>query len=176
VTRANVRTSPRLANIFGALSLIATDAMVARAAQTVEHGGATPAALTVIGHDPGGLTIDVLADILGLSHPGAVRAVDRLVAAGLVERHTGAPDRRQVELRLTALGRRTRAQVLHQRQAALDDLLRPLTASEQQQLATIASKLLAARTRDDGAEPLTVCRLCDESICHECPVESGARS
>ena len=45
----------------------------------------TPAALCVIGHEPG-LSIDFLARVLGMSHPGTVRLVDRLETDGLIKR------------------------------------------------------------------------------------------
>ena len=41
-----------------------------------------------------------LADVLGLTHSGAVRLVGQLERDGLAERRTGA-DRRRVEVRLT---------------------------------------------------------------------------
>ena len=76
----------------------------AAAEEVLDHGGETPAALIVIGY-AAGLSNDMLRRIVGLSHPGAVRLVDKLVSDGLVERGPGR-DGRQVALQLTKRGRR----------------------------------------------------------------------
>lgn len=52
------------------------------------------------------VTIGELAERLQAQHHGVVALVDRCVAAGLVQRRTGRADRRQVEIHLTARGRR----------------------------------------------------------------------
>lgn len=64
-----------------------------------------------------------LKDLGGLliaeaGHPS--RLVDRLVEGGLVERRTAADDRRRVELRLTAAGRRLAKRVTKAREALFE--------------------------------------------------------
>ena len=68
-------------------------------------------AITVIGQ-AGPLSLKELGDLLiaEAGHPS--RLVDRLVAAGLVERHTAGDDRRRIELMLTSQGRRLEKRVL----------------------------------------------------------------
>ena len=46
-----------------------------------------------------------LAEGLGVSHPAAVKLVERLARKGLIERQEGATDRRVVELSLSKAGR-----------------------------------------------------------------------
>jgi MarR family transcriptional regulator, organic hydroperoxide resistance regulator len=68
-------------------------------------------AITVIGK-AGPLSLKELGDLLiaEAGHPS--RLVDRLVEAGLVERHTAGDDRRRIELMLTSKGRRLEKRVL----------------------------------------------------------------
>jgi MarR family transcriptional regulator, negative regulator of the multidrug operon emrRAB len=73
----------RTANLLGALALGLADNILDTTERHVANGGCTPAALSVIGHEPG-QSIDFLARVLGMSHPGAVRLVDRFEADGLV--------------------------------------------------------------------------------------------
>src|SRR3954447_15264436 len=104
-----MHTSPRDANLVGALGVILTD-VLADATELV--GGATPAAaLVALNGTSAGGTIDALAGGGGLSHSGTVRLVDRLVREDLVERRRGA-DQRSAALVLTPAGRRAARRVL----------------------------------------------------------------
>ena len=82
----------RTANLLGALGLAVADRIAEIALEVLDRAGETPAALVVIGYGLGPSN-DQLRRILGLSHPGMVRLVDRLVADELVERQVGR-DRR----------------------------------------------------------------------------------
>src|SRR5690242_17819017 len=57
------------------------------------------------------LTVGELAGRLGIKHHSAVGLVDRLLAKSLVRRQTGARDRRQVLIRLTARAERLLARL-----------------------------------------------------------------
>jgi MarR family transcriptional repressor of emrRAB len=94
-------TDPEITNLLGALSLAVMDRIEQGARDVIGHAGETPAALIVIGYGP--ITNDKLRRILGLSHSGTVRLVDRLVSDRLVERRPGK-DGREVALHLTAKG------------------------------------------------------------------------
>ncbi|MEO8686777.1 MAG: helix-turn-helix domain-containing protein, partial [Solirubrobacteraceae bacterium] len=79
-------TSARQANLLGTLSLAVTGRVEAAVAARSPHGPSAPAALSALEGYLGGEPIDTLARVLGLTHSGAVRLVDRLAGAGLVER------------------------------------------------------------------------------------------
>ena len=97
--------SDRLVNLFGALAVGITDRIKKAAFDpTIPGGGETTAATVVIGHATG-LSIDELGRVLGLSHAGTVRLVDRLVAAGFAVRSKALRDRRAVALMLTEQAR-----------------------------------------------------------------------
>ena len=82
----------RTANLLGAVGLAVADRIENTTREILSHAGATHAALVVIGHGTGPSN-DQLRRVLGLSHPGTVRLVDRLVADGLVERQLGVLSR-----------------------------------------------------------------------------------
>jgi len=158
------------ANLLGALALALADRIKQAADAPVGRGSETPAAISEIGHAPG-LTIDLLARSLRLSHAGAVRLVDRLEADGLVERRA-AQDGRAVALFLTRAGKQRRKVILARRRAALDTVLEHLTRDEQRELSRLARKLLV-RLPAGEADALSICRLCDEQTCADCPIEEG---
>jgi MarR family transcriptional repressor of emrRAB len=160
----------RTANLLGALSLGIADEIRSIAEQQAAHGGATPGALATIGHEPG-LSIDFLSRALGMSHPGAVRLIDRLVADGLVERRS-ARDGRAVALYLTRRGEQRRTKLLTGRRQAIEALLKPLSESERSVLAEILDKVLAQFPRD-LLHAYAICRLCEDAVCDECPVDRG---
>ena len=57
----------RTANLLGAIALGLADNILDTAERHVAHGGCTPAALSVIGHEPG-QSIDFLARVLAECH------------------------------------------------------------------------------------------------------------
>jgi MarR family transcriptional repressor of emrRAB len=109
--------------------MTAVSGTAARRAARYPHGGSVPAALAALHGLADGRSIDVLAKTVGLTHSGAVRLVDRLAAAGLADRRVGV-DGRAVALQLTPEGRREARRVLARREAAIEQVLAPLTAAE----------------------------------------------
>lgn len=162
----------RTANLLGAVGLAVADRIAEAARHTLNHAGETPAALVVIGYGLGPSN-DQLRRILGLSHPGSVRLVDRLVADGLVERREGR-DRRAVALHLTAEGHALRRVLLGERLAAIRSVLEPLDASERETLDALLHKLLSKLPASD-LEKCNLCRLCDNSVCTDCPIPADFR-
>lgn len=156
-----------IANLLGALSLAVMDRIELGAREVVGRGGETPAALVVIGYGQG-MTNDTLRRILGLSHSGTVRLVDRLVSDRLVERRPGR-DGREVALYLTAAGAATRNDLMASRLSAVSAILDVLSPAEARQLGTLVHKLLA---RQDTSEldRFTICRMCDDRVCTKCPL------
>ncbi|MBV9077633.1 MAG: MarR family transcriptional regulator, partial [Methylobacteriaceae bacterium] len=157
----------RIANLLGVLGLAVADRIEAVARDVLSRAGETPAALVVIGYESGPSN-EQLRRILGLSHPGSVRLVDRLVADGLVERREGR-DRRAVALYLTERGKTLREDLLKGRLAAIRPLLTPLTAPEQETFAALLHKMLASLDTTN-LERCTLCRLCDDRVCTDCPI------
>jgi DNA-binding MarR family transcriptional regulator len=157
----------RTANLLGVVGLAVADRIEETARSILSHAGETPAALVVIGYGFGPSN-DRLRRILGLSHPGTVRLVDRLVADGLVERREGS-DRRAIALYLSKRGRALREELLEGRLAAIRPLLAPLTNAEQQAFAALLHKILGSMDTTD-MERRTLCRLCDTRVCTNCPI------
>ena len=157
-------------NILGALSLAVMDRIEQSAREIIGRGGETPAAVVVIGYGPG-ITNDKLKRILGLSHSGAVRLVDRLIADGLVERRPGR-DGREVALHLTSKGAAARDELLTSRNTALSAFLSVLSPGETKRFGDLIYKLLA---RQDTSEMdrFTICRMCDNRACAHCPLPTS---
>jgi MarR family transcriptional repressor of emrRAB len=170
-----MHTPSRTANLLGALGVVLSDAL-ADAAE-VAGGRSDATALAALYGPSSGASIDALAGVLGLSHSGAVRLVDRLAADGLLERRRGA-DQRSTALLLTPAGRRTARQVMRRREANLQVLLGLLTDDQERMLSDVMERLLTELGRDRAAEP-RVCRLCDLEACGrsrgECPVAPARR-
>ena len=160
----------REANLVGALALVIAD----RLADAAEpgFGGSAAQALATLHGEAAGASIDALARIVGLTHSGTVRLVDRLAGAGLVERRTGA-DARSASLYLTPAGRRVARRTLARREAAISSVLAGLSRTDRSALARVAETALAdlATTAEDDRR---ICRLCDTEACGRrrgtCPV------
>ena len=160
--------SRRTANLLGAAVLGLHDELRRAVEQRSGHSGEASAALVALGHQPG-LSNDALSRLLGLTHTGSVRLIDRLLAEGLVERRPAAHDRRAVALHLTAAGERLRREILDAREAALLPLVSRLGARDQASLARLLERLLTVVSRDD-THKLRICRLCDGGACTDCPI------
>lgn len=157
----------RTTNLLGAVGLAVADCIEGVAREVLGRAGETPAALVVIGYGMGPSN-EQLRRILGLSHPGSVRLVDRLVADGLVERREGR-DRRAIALHLTERGATLREELLKERLAAVRPLLSPLTDAEREVLADLLGKMLSS-VGITNLQRCTLCRLCDDRVCRDCPI------
>jgi DNA-binding MarR family transcriptional regulator len=154
-----------LANVIGAVALGVSDRLAS--------DSDSAALVTLL--ERGGLTIEWLRQIVGISHSATVRLVDRLTAEGLVERRPG-PDRRSVSIRLSVHGQAAAARLRAQRDAQLMELIDALDAEEGKALRAIAEKL-AAQLVTGRWEARLVCRLCDHGACTAaggCPVDHAA--
>ena len=165
--------SDRTANLLGVLGLSVAERLREATQGVSGHQGETPAALVVIGYGMGPSN-ERLRSALGLSHPGSVRLVDRLVADGLVERRRGE-DRRSVALYLTQRGEEMRAQILAERLQAIGPFLSGLNADEAEMFADLIAKMLKAMDIPD-AERCRLCRLCDDTVCVDCPIPADFRT
>ena len=95
----------RLENLLAALALGLHDDTTRELETATQLSGSGPTTLLALDEFLGGANIGRLADVLGLTHSGAVRLVALLEAEGLAERWAGE-DRRNVEVKLTSAGRR----------------------------------------------------------------------
>ena len=132
----------RPAALLGAVSLALADELRDAGRAVAPHGPSGPAALVALAGDLGGGTIEGLRKALGLTHSGTVRLVDRLAAAGLVERRIG-PDARSLALHLTPPGRRAARQVATARDAALERAMTGLTPLQRAQLGALLERVAA---------------------------------
>lgn len=173
------------ANILGALSLVVADRMNAAVEAVAALGPSAPAALAALHEFLDGGSVTQLSSVLGLSHSGTVRLVDRLAVEGLVER-VGAHDGRAVSVVLTSSGQRTALQIRQARSKILTGALSALTSDEVDNLAaaldTMLTTITFVRAEERSAHPHDrpqpwLCRLCDFAACGRsegnCPVNNA---
>jgi DNA-binding MarR family transcriptional regulator len=166
----------RTGNLLGALCLSVNDRMTEAIVAAAGHSDTSATALSALLHLSDRPSIDRLRQVLGLTSSGTVRLVDRLVAAGLVERVSGV-DGRATHVTLTAPGRRAARRVSAARAGVLSGALAALSAAEQRTLTGLVSRLLVGLMRGPGAVRW-MCRLCDTRACGRdagaCPVRNAA--
>jgi MarR family transcriptional regulator, negative regulator of the multidrug operon emrRAB len=160
----------RAANVVGAFATALGDRLAERSRLTVRHGANAPAALAAAANYDT-LSIERLRRLLGMSHPGAVRLVDRLQADGLVQRRA-ASDARAVDIRLTARGRKRVERLFAERTAVVTDALAGLEPDERHTVVDLLGRLLDAAI-DETPEAESTCRLCRHDACGTtggCPI------
>lgn len=159
----------RAVNIVGAWALAVADTIHHVTESAAGMSGATAAGLAAAAAEPG-ITIDELRHALGLTHPGAVRLVDRLQDRGLIERRPGHG--RSIMLFPTASGRRLHRRLLRERRTAIEHMTRHLGDDLLDQLAALVSADLGDAATDRNALR-RLCRLCDRNACAACPAAAG---
>jgi DNA-binding MarR family transcriptional regulator len=179
VTRGNLR----LVNLLASLSLNLAE----QGQQALERAsgltGTAATALLALEEFLDGAHVGRIAEVLGLTHSGAVRLVTQLERDGLAERHEG-DDRRRVEVRLTTRGRRRSRQARAARDEVISSASSGLTVKERQTLEALLDKLVGAqvarRMEQRKAEELGAwwCRTCDFTACGRpegrCPAQLTA--
>jgi MarR family transcriptional repressor of emrRAB len=168
--RVSAPATARLSNLLAALTLnLAEESASAMEAAAGVKGAAAPA-LLALEEFLGDGHVGRLADVLGLTHSGAVRLVAQLEAEGLVRRRRGA-DRRRVEVSLTPKGRRRAAGARRARDRVVEDTLADLDDAEAATLEGLLEQLVRSRVatrlegrRAGGTGPWW-CRTCDFGAC-----------
>ena len=173
------------ANALGALSLVVADRMNAAVEAIAALGPSAPAALAALHEFLDGGSVTQLSSVLGLTHSGTVRLVDRLGVEGLVER-VGARDGRAVSVVLTRSGRRMALRIRQAREKTLTSALSALTSDEVNNLAAALDTMLTTVTLPRAGERSAhshdrpqpwLCRLCDFAACGRsegnCPVNNA---
>lgn len=164
------------ANVLGALSLVITDLTAQAVAAAAGQSVSAAAALSALHQFLDRPTLDQLRRVLGLTPSGAVRLVDRVADAGLVERGPGG-DGRSRSVVLTPAGQRAAERIAAARAELLAGVLADLSPSDRQDLRDLLSRIMAAvvRAKDGGA---WICRLCDLNACGrpsgKCPAATAA--
>ena len=177
----------RLVNLVGALTTGLTDAINdAITAVTGLDAMASTALIALLDFLPGG-SVRRLSKAVGLTHSGAVRLVDRLVAAGLVARGTG-DDARSRSITLTRTGRRLAHRARIARQARIARVIDGVPLEERAMLTglcerwigTITRQRLEQRAADVAPAGGALCRMCDFDACGRaegtCPAAAVAVS
>jgi MarR family transcriptional repressor of emrRAB len=178
--------SPRLDNLLASLSLnLAEEGQ--RALERVSGlTGAATAALLALDEFLGGAHVGRIADVLGLTHSGAVRLVTQLERDGLAERRTGG-DRRRVEVRLTTRGHGRAREARAARDMIITDATSVLSVADAQTLEALLDTLVSTRVtrrlerRRAGETGVWWCRTCDFAACGRpagrCPAQvAGAQA
>lgn len=161
---------PRLENLLASLSLNLADETAAALERVSGLTGSATAGLLALEEFLDASHIGRLAEAVGLTHSGAVRLVSQLEAEGLAVRRVGA-DRRRVDVRLTARGRRHARAARAARDAVVRQTTSGLTEDEAATLEGLLAKLIevrvTARVADRKEERSTAwwCRTCDFSAC-----------
>jgi MarR family transcriptional regulator, negative regulator of the multidrug operon emrRAB len=161
---------PRLPNLLAAVALLVQDALDECEVSDTAVGSSAAAALVSVGHRQG-LSIEALSASLGLTHSGTVRLVDRLEAAGTVQRRKA--DGRSVGLWLTSQGRRRVRSINSARLSAVARLIPALSTDEARSVDAFLCRILAAHANDDD-DLYRICRICSFDACQAnepCPVD-----
>lgn len=94
----------------------------------------------------------LLAENLGVHPSTFTRMADRLVAADWVERQEAPGNRREVHVALTTSGAELVAEVMARRQAALAEILEPLTSEQRRQILTGLELFAEAAGEPDSSD------------------------
>ena len=178
------RPHPRLDNLLASLSLNLAEESQAALERASGLTGSATAALLALEEFLGDAHVGRLADVLGLTHSGAVRLVTQLERDGLAERRPGT-DRRRVEVRLTAAGRRRAQQSRRARDEVIRQATDDLSREEGESLEQLLDKVVTARVTDRigrrraGESGAWWCRTCDFAACGRpegrCPAQVTAQ-
>ena len=176
--------NPRLDNLLAALALNLGEETTAALERASGLTGSAATALLALEEFLGGAHVGRLADVLGLTHSGAVRLVTQLEREGLAQRRPG-DDRRRVEIRLTARGRRVAQEARRARGDVLHQATSRLTRAEVDTLEVLLDKLVSGRVesrvenRRAGESAAWWCRTCDFAACgrpeSRCPAQVTAQ-
>lgn len=162
----------RTTNLLGALAIAVTDRMEVQMRETLNRSGEAAAAIVFLGYVPG-LSVEILRQVLVLSHPGTVRLVDRLKEDGLVERRK-TDDGRAVALHLTLKGKKLRERLMNSRLDMLETALAGLTKDERATFGNLIAKALMNLPKKE-IDKHHICRLCSVKLCSsDCPIPGNA--
>lgn len=176
-------STSRLENLLASFALGLHDDTTCALERATGLTGSSPAALLALDEFLGGAKLRRIADVLGITHSGAVRLVAQLEDHGLVGRVTGS-DRRNVEVHLTDEGRRRAAAAQRARRDVIRRALDHMTDGDAQDLERMLDLLITGSVglrieqRAAGDTPAWWCRTCDFEACgrtaNRCPAQRAA--
>jgi DNA-binding MarR family transcriptional regulator len=102
----------------------------------------------------GEMKLVALAERLAVHPSTAMRMVDRLVASGLVDRHTNPANRRENVLRPTTAGRRIVDDVTARRRAEIAEIVARMPASRRRGMVAALRAFTAAGDEPPAADPI----------------------
>lgn len=161
----------RLGNLLTAFALGTADSLEGGFRAEGFDSTSAGAVLALLDFAPAG-SVQRLSNVIGLTHSGAVRLVDRLADDGLVERRAG-DDLRSLRVMLTPAGRRAALRLRHRRAEVANSVLARLTAEQRDHFTAICEKAignltiqrLAMRASGEAPSGGALCRLCDFAAC-----------
>jgi DNA-binding MarR family transcriptional regulator len=110
----------------------------------------------VVTGERGSLSLNDVADVLGVPPSNATRLVERLVTGGWIDRRQDPDNRRQLQLTLTAEGAQLVESVMQHRREALAELVTALSPARQRELGRAMGALDRAARTDTDAETWVV--------------------
>lgn len=159
-------------NLLGALARAVSDRVEAGLRANLNRSGEAASAVVFLGYTPG-ISVEILRQVLTLSHPGTVRLIDRLVDDGLVERRK-TEDGRAVALHLTRNGDKLRTELLKVRNDVLETALHNLSEDEREIFGRLTAKVLSALPQTE-LDKHHICRQCSVRLCSgDCPIPGYA--
>lgn len=114
-------------------------------------------------------SIKDLARGLGVSHPAAVKLVERIEAKELIQRSPYEKDRRVVQLEVTARGEQVTQDAMHARNKAIDKILQRAGFNGDCDLTACLERFIMA-SLDDQKDTDGVCLRCGGNHLDDCPV------
>ncbi len=128
-------------------------------------------ALTLVA-ERGTCSVGAIAEGLGVTHPAAVKLVDKLARKELVHRGVAASDHRQAEISATVEGRRLVNRVRAERTGRLQQVLDRMTAADRQALITGLQAFVTEALKDDRAldQLCMSCQALDPRECADFPL------
>jgi DNA-binding MarR family transcriptional regulator len=174
----------QLINWVAVAALAISDAIYDSLEASTRQDRSAAVALVALADLAHGGSVQSLSSVLGVTHSGCVRIMDRLARDGLVDRGPGA-DGRTRSLALTPEGRRLARRLRRARDDAVVAALRHLSGEQRKQLRGISRAVVATSARDrlehrrSGWSPGGgwLCRLCDAAACGrdagQCPAANA---
>jgi DNA-binding MarR family transcriptional regulator len=111
-------------------------------------------------------SIGEIADGLGVTHPAAVKMVDRLLKKGLLTRSVSSSDHRQAEIQVTHAGRELVNRVRHERTQRLARVLEQMAPEDRAGLIRGLERFVAASLDTQALDG--ICRSCQTLLPTDC--------